>query len=142
MREKRVVRETDHGDRKYRVILSPGHPYADKDGFVYEHRLVVERAIGKPLAPRHHVHHVDGDGLNNAPNNLVICESIGYHNSLHRRERALVACGHAGWFSCPFCKEYDDPKNMKRRFTNRQEQYMHVRCFNAWRRHRYKEKPR
>lgn len=36
---------------------------------VYVHRLVVEKIINRKLLPNEHVHHRDGNGLNNHPNN-------------------------------------------------------------------------
>ena len=77
-----------------------------------EHVLIVERVLGKPLPSGAEIHHVDGNGRNNAHRNLVVCPDHGYHALLHLRQRAYDACGHADWVKCPFCKEWDDPKNM------------------------------
>lgn len=60
---------------------------------VYEHRLVCQRALGRPLASRNDVHHVDGDHTNNTPRNLVICEDRAYHKLLHHRQRVVRAGG-------------------------------------------------
>ena len=57
------------------------------------HRIVADRALGKPLPPGAEVHHVDGNKQNNAPTNLVICESRSYHRLLHVRTRVLRAGG-------------------------------------------------
>jgi hypothetical protein len=55
----------------YRLVYSPGrtrkvHPYS------YEHVLVAEAAIGRRLNKGEHVHHIDGDKLNNSPTNLLV----------------------------------------------------------------------
>lgn len=76
---------------------------------VQQHVLVAERAIGKRLPPGAVVHHVNRDPTDNRPENLVICDSQAFHWLLHRRERALDACGHVDWLRCPYCKKYDDP---------------------------------
>jgi len=57
----------------------------------YEHILVAEKALGKPLPPGAEVHHLDENRRNNKPNNLVICPSRAYHKLLHMRMRQLKA---------------------------------------------------
>lgn len=78
-----------------------------------EHQVIAERALGKPLPLGAHVHHIDGNPLNNANNNLVICQDATYHKLLHRRQKALLACGHADWRYCDICRRYDHPSSMK-----------------------------
>lgn len=48
--------------------------YHDRRGrwVVREHRLVVARALGRPLLPTEQVHHIDGDRANNAIENLQL----------------------------------------------------------------------
>jgi hypothetical protein len=58
----------------YILVRAPkGHPYARHDGSILEHRLVMERRIGKYLDPDEFiVHHKDGDRANNSPDNLEV----------------------------------------------------------------------
>lgn len=74
---------------------------------VFEHVLIAERALGKPLPPGACVHHVDENPANNNPLNLVICPDQAYHSLLHVRARALAACGNADWRKCKRCGKYD-----------------------------------
>lgn len=90
----------------YSIIHKPEHPNADAKGYVYEHILIAEKALGKYLPPKAIVHH-------HTPEQLVVGENQGYHMLIHQRQRALEACGHADWLKCPFCKQYDDPKNLR-----------------------------
>lgn len=111
----------------------PSHPKAH-NGYVYEHRLVVERALGRALPPGAVVHHVNGDKADNRPANLVVCESESYHRTLHRRQRAFDASGNPDWPVCNYCGEYDDPNNMWVNPKGRQR--WHQECRNRYRRKR------
>lgn len=42
------------------------------DGYILEHRLVMARKLGRPLADSETVHHIDGDKSNNDPANLQL----------------------------------------------------------------------
>ena len=94
------------------LVYQPTHPLATTKGYVMEHRLVVESAIGHMLPLKHPIHHVDENPANNAKTNLVACENQGYHMLLHQRARAFRACGHADWLSCVLCGQYDAPSNL------------------------------
>lgn len=63
-----------------------GRTYKKLNG-QHEHRVVAARKLGRPLAPGEVVHHVDGDGRNNDPANLVVLPSQAAHARLHARER-------------------------------------------------------
>ena len=78
----------------------------------FEHILIIEKALGRKIPKGARTHHVDGDGLNNKNQNLVLCDSDAYHQLLHKRQRALSSCGHANWRFCSYCLKYDDPKDM------------------------------
>lgn len=86
------------------------HPFADSDGYVPQHRLVMEEAIGRYINPREFdVHHKDEDVKNNKLSNLQLLTKAE-----HRRI-------HAGWQydgkkwskPCKDCKNlFDaDPRN-------------------------------
>lgn len=96
----------------YILVMSPGHSRAKTTGYVWEHILVCEKALGKLLPPGAIPHHVDGDRSNNKNSNLVLCQDQAYHNLLHQRQRALEACGHANWRKCWICKQYDAPQKL------------------------------
>lgn len=76
--------------------LWPEHPKANSLGYVQEHYLVAEAALGKPLPTEAVVHHVNGDGHDNRNRNLVVCENQGYHRLLHARLRVLRRGGWPG----------------------------------------------
>lgn len=90
-----------------------GYPaFKRENKTVRVHIEIVEVILGKKLGPNVHIHHVNSIRHDNRHCNLVVCPDGAYHGLLHRRTRALDACGHADWSKCKFCKQWDDPKNL------------------------------
>lgn len=63
----------------YFYIQQPEHPNATKDGYVCEHRLVMEKKLGRLLLLTEVVHHRDHNKTNNIINNLELVSSTGRH---------------------------------------------------------------
>lgn len=60
-----------------------------KGVLVYEHRVLAEKALGKPLPEGVIVHHAVAPDDNHGPFKLVICPDQEYHMLLHTRAREL-----------------------------------------------------
>ena len=97
----------------YVMVLSPGHPRADQDGYVFEHILVVEGGLGRFLVYPEVVHHINGIKTDNLPSNLLLCANNAEHHRVHVEAKALLECGHSHWRKCHICKKYDDPAKLQ-----------------------------
>ncbi|MBW2596744.1 MAG: HNH endonuclease [Deltaproteobacteria bacterium] len=95
-----------------RVIMAPECSRGFSNGYAFEHTVIAEKALGKPLPKQAVVHHVNGKKAPNVNPNLVLCEDDNYHRFIHKRKRAYEACGNSHWVKCTICKTYDDPLNL------------------------------
>lgn len=63
----------------YVLVLMPDHPQARADGYVLEHRLIMERKLGRPLQDNEDVHHINGVKNDNREENLVVLTKTDHH---------------------------------------------------------------
>lgn len=71
-----------------------GGKHIDEHGYVrisigkknwrYEHRLVMEKHIGRSLKHEEHVHHIDGVKTNNSLSNLLLLPNARAHSKFHK----------------------------------------------------------
>ena len=68
----------------YILIYNHNHPFADNDGYIREHRLVMEEAIGRYLKPEEVVHHINEIHDDNRLENLMLFANNNEHLKHHR----------------------------------------------------------
>lgn len=113
----------------YVKLLMRDHPRAGHNGYVLEHILVVESALGHPLPSLAVIHHVNEQPADNGNCNLVVCQDSAYHALLHRRTRAYDATGHADWVRCRFCKEWGSLLTMR---PSGKSSFNHLPCASRY----------
>lgn len=66
----------------YVQILKKGYPGTDKNGYIFEHRYVMEKHLGRRLDVNEVVHHINGNKQDNRIENLKVMER-GRHTTAH-----------------------------------------------------------
>lgn len=79
--------KTDGG---YILIHSPEYPCRRNKGYVLEHRLVMEKHIGRYLFPHEVVHHINGIKTDNRIENLALCATPQEHHNFHKKFNCKV----------------------------------------------------
>jgi hypothetical protein len=73
----------------YVKVRDPLNVMADSRGYVWEHRLVMAKHLGRPLSRTEVVHHIDDNKSNNELSNLMLfgsqSEHIAHHRSLNNK---------------------------------------------------------
>lgn len=82
--EKKFFKTTKLG---YKMVYMPESKMAGKNGWVFLHRIVVAKSIGRDLTPEEVVHHIDGDPSNNTLSNLMLFPNNTEHRKYHGQQR-------------------------------------------------------
>lgn len=69
----------------YKKVLLPAHPRSDKKGYVFEHIVILESVLCRPICNGEECHHIDGNRMNNSPDNLILFPNHSEHMKHHAR---------------------------------------------------------
>ena len=120
----------------YWYIHQPSHPFSGKQGYIAEHRLVMEKSIGRFLERGEVVHHINHDKKDNRIENLELFSSPGQHTKHAHPEvgkkggmiRGEQVLAQRKRVQCKQCgKEFRLPPSQNKLFCGR-------KCFGAERR--------
>lgn len=73
----------------YIKVFSKKHPFADCCGYVLEHRIVMEKYLGRYLKPKERVHHINHNKIDNKIKNLKLFSSSKEHSKFHYPKGSL-----------------------------------------------------
>ena len=106
----------------YILIGNREHPFADKHGYVPEHRLVMEKKLGRYVNPETEiVHHIDEDKTNNNIENLLVTNR-GDHIRIHKGYGLIGGV----WFK--ICRGCDRKLEVESNFYKRKDRGHIHRC--------------
>lgn len=123
--------KSDFISNGYRMVYRPNHPTAFKsesrNGYVYEHRYLMEIELGRSLLEGEVVHHLDCNKLNNRLENLLVL-SQATHRKLHAwiDGGRFVSDEYSGWREVNRQNRVQEPTYCE--MCGKTLQYKQLRC--------------
>lgn len=109
----------------YKMILDTRHPNAYGSRYVLEHRLIMEKAVGRYLTKDEVIHHINKNRQDNRIENLEIVDRSKHnviHFTVYKKDRICYNCN---------SKTYIDRLGEERWFKNpeNKEQFLCRKCY-------------
>jgi endogenous inhibitor of DNA gyrase (YacG/DUF329 family) len=89
-RGNKIIKKRSHGRGSHVLVRQPEHHRAVR-GVVYEHILVAEKLLGRPILKTERVHHINCIKDDNRAENLFVCENDREHFLIHGSLNDCVA---------------------------------------------------
>lgn len=74
----------------YVFILSKSHPFCNAKGYVFEHRLVLEKYLKRYLNAKETTHHINGIKNDNRVENLMLFINHSAHTTYHNNKELCL----------------------------------------------------
>lgn len=118
-----------YDDDGYIMLKMPEHPDSNNHGYVREHRLVMEKHLGRRLNPKEYIHHINGIRDDNRVENMQIV-TWKEHLIIHRGKREEMKSRFC--VVCDSNKTYVAPDGRPNWYRVEGEFY----CKKCWKRYR------
>jgi len=89
----------------YIRIFKPNHPNSSKQGYILEHRLIIEKNIDRLLKKDEHIHHINGIKDDNRIENLMLFSSNREHKIYETPTGENNPAWKGGKPKCSICKK-------------------------------------
>lgn len=92
----------------YILVYAPNNKRSNVNGYIYEHLLIMEKYLGRPVRKEEAVHHIDENKSNNNINNLILFPTKGSHTAFHhniRKYKAIKELKETGYKICIKCNK-------------------------------------
>lgn len=93
---KKIIKDITSG---YLLEYVPNHPNSKKNGYIYQHRLILERVLKRFLTSEEFVHHINGIKDDNRIENLELT-TRKVHGKIHKKQIKFME------IICQYCKNH------------------------------------
>jgi len=130
--------KTNNGSGYTLIFIGKGEPCTNHNGYMYEHRYIMENSLGRKLEKNEHVHHINGNRSDNRIENLIVVTSQehrkkhasedGLRNSSREKEDMIFSLRADGHLVREICKIVDLSEPIVLKIMEKREDYVCHLC--------------